>query len=125
MINRFVPVFVESVVFIHENLSLMSSSLSPALVYYNKVRHKEFDIEHCFMCMCFHFSYLAALGKTRTAQVHRDARIGEAESKRDAGIKEAIANQERLKVKFENDTKIAEAKRDYELKKAAYDMEVC
>ena len=70
------------------------------------------------------FSYLAALGKTRTAQVHRDARIGEAESKRDAGIKEAIANQERLKVRYENDTKIAESKRDYELKKAAYDIEV-
>jgi len=56
--------------------------------------------------------------------VHRDARIGEAESKRDAGIKEAIANQERLKVRYENDTKIAESKRDYELKKAAYDIEV-
>ena len=69
-------------------------------------------------------SYLAALGKTKTAQIHRDAKIGEAESKRDAGIKEAIANQERLKVRFENDTEIAKAKRDYELKKAAYDIEV-
>ncbi|CAK8679976.1 flotillin-1-like [Clavelina lepadiformis] len=68
--------------------------------------------------------YLAALGKTRTAQVHRDAKIGEAESRRDAGIKEAIANQERLKVRYENDTEIAKAKRDYELKKAAYDIEV-
>ena len=70
------------------------------------------------------FRYLAALGKTRTAQIHRDARIGEAESKRDAGIKEAIANQERLKVRYENDTEIAKAKRDFELKQAAYDIEV-
>ena len=58
------------------------------------------------------------------AQIHRDMRIGEAESKRDAGIKEAIANQERLKVRYENDTKIAKAKRDFELKQAAYDIEV-
>lgn len=71
-----------------------------------------------------YFRYLAALGQSRTAQVHRDAKIGEASSKRDAGIKEAIANQEKLKVRFENDTEIAKAKRDYELQKASYDMEV-
>lgn len=29
-----------------------------------------------------------------------------------------------MKAKFENDTLIAKAKRDYELKKAAYDIEV-
>lgn len=68
--------------------------------------------------------YLAALGRSRTAQVHRDAKIGEAKAKRDAGIKEAIANQERLKVRYEKDTEIAQAKRDFELKKAAYDIEV-
>lgn len=31
--------------------------------------------------------YLLALGKTRTAEVKRDAEIGEAEAFRDAGIK--------------------------------------
>jgi len=31
--------------------------------------------------------YLKALGEGRTAQVKRDARIGEAEAQRDAGIK--------------------------------------
>jgi len=31
--------------------------------------------------------YLHALGMARTAQVKRDARIGEAEAKRDSGIK--------------------------------------
>jgi len=68
--------------------------------------------------------YLHALGKTQTAKVKRDAKIGEARAKRDAGIKEAIANQERLKVRFEKDTEIALAKRDFDLKKAAYDQEV-
>lgn len=29
-----------------------------------------------------------------------------------------------MKAKYENDTEIAKAKRDYELKKAAYDIEV-
>ena len=67
---------------------------------------------------------MASLGKTRTAQIQRDARIGEAQSQRDAGIKEAIANQENLKARYENDTEIAKAKRDYEIKKAAYDIEV-
>lgn len=85
----------------------------------------------------------------RTAQVKRDARIGEAEAKRDSGIKvrkynqfiylledlnvnnlelylfqEALADEARMRAKFENDTEIAKAKRDYELKKAAYDIEV-
>lgn len=68
--------------------------------------------------------YLEALGKARTAQIHRDARIGEAEARRDAGIKEAQANQDKMKAKYENDAKIAQAKRDFELKKAAYDKEV-
>ncbi|XP_027489430.1 flotillin-1-like, partial [Corapipo altera] len=31
--------------------------------------------------------YLHSLGKARTAQVQRDARVGEAEAKRDAGIR--------------------------------------
>lgn len=68
--------------------------------------------------------YLHALGMARTAQVKRDARIGEAEAKRDSGIKEALADEARMRAKFENDTEIAKAKRDYELKKAAYDIEV-
>ena len=42
----------------------------------------------------------------------------------DAGIKQAVADQERQKVRFEKDTEIALAKRDFDLKKAAYDMEV-
>ena len=60
----------------------------------------------------------------RTAEVKRDARIGEAEAKRDAQIKEAIAEEERMAARLLNDAEIAKSKRDFELKKAAYDVEV-
>lgn len=60
----------------------------------------------------------------RTAEVKRDARIGEAEARADATIKEAIAEEQRMASRFINDTEIAKAQRDFELKKAAYDVEV-
>lgn len=60
----------------------------------------------------------------RTAEVKRDARIGEAEARCDATIKEAIAEEQRMASVFLNDTDIAKARRDFELKKAAYDVEV-
>lgn len=60
----------------------------------------------------------------RTAEVKRDARIGEAEARCDAQIKEAIAEEQRMAARFLNDTEIAKAQRDFELKKAAYDVEV-
>ena len=68
--------------------------------------------------------YLKALGLVRTAEVKKDARIGEAEARRDAQIKVAIGRQEWMTSRLLNDTEIAEAKRDFELKKAAYDVEV-
>ncbi|KAJ6652944.1 hypothetical protein lerEdw1_010302 [Lerista edwardsae] len=68
--------------------------------------------------------YLHSLGKARTAQVQKDARIGEAEAKRDAGIKEAKAKQEKLSAQYLNEIEMAKAQRDYELKKATYDIEV-
>jgi flotillin len=68
--------------------------------------------------------YLKALGLARTAEVKRDARIGEAEARRDALIKEALAEEERMAARYVNDAEIAKAQRDFELKKAAYDMEV-
>ncbi|XP_063910877.1 flotillin-1 isoform X1 [Zophobas morio] len=68
--------------------------------------------------------YLKSLGMARTAEVKRDARIGEAEARCDATIKEAIAEEQRMASVFLNDTDIAKAKRDFELKKAAYDVEV-
>merc|ERR1712038_1767277 len=68
--------------------------------------------------------YLASLGKAQTAQVQKDAKIGEAEANRDAGIAEAKAEEQRMEAKLKNDTEIAESKRDFELKKATYDTEV-
>ncbi|XP_006774123.1 PREDICTED: flotillin-1 [Myotis davidii] len=68
--------------------------------------------------------YLHSLGKARTAQVQKDARIGEAEAKRDAGIREAKAKQEKVSAQYLSEIDMAKAQRDYELKKAAYDIEV-
>merc|ERR1711993_196735 len=67
---------------------------------------------------------LAALGATRTSEVQRDARMGEAEARRDAGMAEAEAEMQRMQAKLANDTGIAKAKRDFDLKKAMYDVEV-
>ncbi|KAM7346156.1 flotillin-1 isoform 1-T1 [Cochliomyia hominivorax] len=68
--------------------------------------------------------YLKSLGMARTAEVKRDARIGEAEARCEATIKEAIAEEQRMASRFLNDTEIAKAQRDFEIKKAAYDVEV-
>jgi len=68
--------------------------------------------------------YLASLGQARTAQVKRDALIGEAEARRDATIAEARAEEQRMEAKLSNDTEIARSKRDFELNKAGYDTEV-
>ncbi|XP_038567004.1 flotillin-1b isoform X2 [Micropterus salmoides] len=68
--------------------------------------------------------YLHSLGKARTAQVQRDARIGEAQYKRDAVMKEAHAMQEKVSAQYKNEIEMAKSQRDYELKKAAYDVEV-
>ncbi|HKV39961.1 MAG TPA: SPFH domain-containing protein [Blastocatellia bacterium] len=62
--------------------------------------------------------YLESLGKTRIAQVRRDAAIGEAEANRDATIRSAQATQEGETAKLQAEMKIAEARRDYELKQA-------
>merc|ERR1712117_85431 len=68
--------------------------------------------------------YLASLGQAQTAQVKKNALIGEAEAKRDASIAEAQAEEQRMEAKLKNDTEIAESRRDFELKKATYDTEV-
>nr|CAH8833849.1 unnamed protein product [Trichobilharzia regenti] len=68
--------------------------------------------------------YLNSLGLARTAQVKCDARIGEAEARRDAGIKEAEAEKQRVAGRLSNDIEIAKCKRDFELKNASYEKEV-
>merc|ERR1712127_488951 len=57
--------------------------------------------------------YLASLGQARTAQVKRDAMIGEGEARRDATIAEALAEEQRMAAKLPNDTEIASSKRDF------------
>ncbi|XP_063794092.1 flotillin-1-like [Pseudophryne corroboree] len=68
--------------------------------------------------------YLLSLGKARTAQVQKDARIGEAVAKRDAGIKEAEALQMKVSAQYISEVEMAKAQRDFELKQAIYDLEV-
>lgn len=68
--------------------------------------------------------YLDSLGVARTAEVKRDAAIGQALATRDAKIKSAGAEQEGEQARFIAQTKIAEADKDYQVQKAAYDAEV-
>jgi flotillin len=68
--------------------------------------------------------YLDALGKRRTAEVKRDATIGEAEAHRDAKIKSAQALQQGEKAKFEADADIALASRDFMIRQAQYQAEI-
>ncbi len=65
--------------------------------------------------------YLEALGKPRTAEVKRDALIAQAEADRDAAIKSAQARQAGEIAKFQAETQIAEAQKNYMLQKAAFD----
>jgi flotillin len=68
--------------------------------------------------------YLNALGKKRTAEVKRDATIGEAEATRDAKIRSSQALQEGEKAKFSADAEIAQAQRDFQIRQAQYLAEV-
>ncbi|MGB8647018.1 MAG: SPFH domain-containing protein [Anaerolineae bacterium] len=68
--------------------------------------------------------YLSSLGVARTAEVKRDAAIGQALASRDAKIRAAQAEQEGEQARLAAQTKIAEANKDYSVQKAAYDAEV-
>jgi flotillin len=68
--------------------------------------------------------YLNALGKRRTAEVKRDATIGEAEATRDAKIKSALALQEGERAKFQADAEISQAQRDFMIRQAQYQAEI-
>jgi len=68
--------------------------------------------------------YLDALGKPRTAQVKRDAIIGQAEADRDATIRSADANREGQIARYAAETRIAEADRDYRMKVQEYQAAV-
>ena len=68
--------------------------------------------------------YLDALGKPRIAQVKRDAIIAQAEADRDSAIRSSQASQAGQEAKFAADSKIAQAKRDYEMNLAEYQAAV-
>jgi flotillin len=68
--------------------------------------------------------YLEALGKPRISQVKRDAQIAQAEADRDATIRSAAATQAGQEAKFQADSKIAEAQRDYQSNVAQYQAAV-
>ncbi|HEU0139537.1 MAG TPA: SPFH domain-containing protein [Bryobacteraceae bacterium] len=68
--------------------------------------------------------YLNALGKRRTAEVKRDAVIGEADATRDAKIRSAHALQEGERAKLNADAEIAQAQRDLQIRQAQYQAEV-
>lgn len=68
--------------------------------------------------------YLSSLGRAQTANVKRDADIGVAEANRDAGIREAECEKLKMDAKYAADTKVADSKRQFEMQKAAFDMEV-
>jgi flotillin len=68
--------------------------------------------------------YLDALGQARIAEVKRDATIGQANAQRDATIQSANARQQGETAKYQAETKIAEASKNYSVQKASYDAEV-
>jgi flotillin len=68
--------------------------------------------------------YLDALGKRRTAEVKRDAEIGQAEANRDSKIKASLALQEGEKVRLETEAQIAQANRETEIQKAQVAAEI-
>lgn len=68
--------------------------------------------------------YLKALGQRRIAEVQTEARIGQAVAKMQSGIREAEAEEVRVKAEFENKTEVARSQRDYQLNKSSYDIEV-
>jgi flotillin len=68
--------------------------------------------------------YLDALGKRRTAEVKRDAVIGEAEAQRDATIRSALADQEGQTKRYEADVAIAQSLRDKQARQAEFDAAV-
>lgn len=68
--------------------------------------------------------YLESLGRAQTANVKRDADVGVAEANRDAGIREAECEKAKMDVKYVADTKIANSRRQYEMQKGNFDVEV-
>ena len=68
--------------------------------------------------------YIQALGKKRTAEVKRDATIGEASALREATISSTTAIREGKERENQNLALIAQAEKERDVKKATYEAEV-
>lgn len=68
--------------------------------------------------------YIESLGKKRTAEVVRDATIGEAEAHRDADVKSAAARQAGETAKAEADKAVSDANRDRDVAIAENEAQV-
>ncbi|MBN2130382.1 MAG: hypothetical protein JW741_12840 [Sedimentisphaerales bacterium] len=64
--------------------------------------------------------YLEALGRKRTAEVKRDAEIGEAEAQRDATIRAETARREGAVVRAEQERQVAEAVKERDVAQQQY-----
>jgi len=64
--------------------------------------------------------YIEALGRPRIAQVKAEAAVAQAESDKEATVKSAVARKEGDVVKFQAETEISQASRDYETKRAEF-----
>lgn len=64
--------------------------------------------------------YLIALGKSRIAEVKRDAEIAEAEASKETKVKTAEANRQGEQARLVAETQIAEASKEKELKVQSY-----
>merc|ERR1711937_976115 len=68
--------------------------------------------------------YLTSIGKSRTAEVVKDANIGTTNAERDARIQEAICDQERNDAKMKADTNVDNAKRTFETTQAECETKI-
>lgn len=68
--------------------------------------------------------YIDALGKKRTAEVKRDAEIGQAQATAEAKKKSSEAIKEAEMISAENERAVAEAHKNRDIKKAEYDADV-
>jgi len=66
--------------------------------------------------------YIKALGQPRIAQVKRDASVAQAEAERDTTIKTAQAQKEGDVVRYQVETEVASANRDFEIKRSEYQI---
>ncbi len=69
-------------------------------------------------------NYLVNLGRPKIAEIERSAVVAESEFNKDKVQKSAIYNMEAQTVKFDMDTKVAEANRDYNLKLQEYNAQI-